>query len=300
MASGDVLMAQTVAQDDGRYLELARAWVEGALSEALPECAEALRSGQRLNLDANSDVSVPRGEPNALWAGLITRSTPQGRKRVSVFTEKSWDKFLAGLAKEPYRAELEMCALDDKGFPTQAMARVGVEHVQDNPDWLQFEVVATDSLCRWRGVPQLQTDWVSFVRRQAELQKCTFGNIANDNVGERTALEENLLADPAETVPESREVLRGYSWVTICSDEIADRLGGARSLRTSGAFSEVIELSHRGLLLRTTPTFDEYDDAAIGKTFRALAPVLIPGRTEPVQGFEYWNLVYDVDAADFR
>lgn len=69
------------------------------------------------------------------------------------------------------------------------------------------------------------------------------------------------------------------------------RLGGAASLRASGAFFEVVELSYGGLLLRATPTFDEYDDTAIGIVFRTLAPVLLTGRTEHVQGFEHCNLV---------
>jgi hypothetical protein len=300
MTHGDVLMAESVAKVGENYPELAYAWMESALHDALPECSASLSSDQRLIPPNRRERYGPWGEPYALWVSMITQPEPLARKRVSTYSRSSWKKFLDKLDAIPHRVELDMVTLDAKGHPTRASARIGVEHVRDKPGWLHFELHATESLYPWRGRRDAQELWVSFLRRQAELHGSTFGNLTNDNSRERTALEADLGAWSEDTIPMSRETLRGYSWVTICAKEIVERLGGVQVLRAANAFTEIIELVHGSFLLRATPTFDEYDEVAIEKVFRAVAPVLIAGRTKRIKGFEHWKLAYDVDAADFR
>ncbi|MFJ3225379.1 hypothetical protein ACIPJS_18780 [Streptomyces sp. NPDC086783] len=76
---------------------------------------------------------------------------------------------------------------------------------------------------------------------------------------------------------ESRTHLRGYSWITGVPGELAARLGRAPRLTASGAFHAVRELRGGGLLLQATRTLAGYDDGAVRRVFRALAPVLPPG-----------------------
>jgi hypothetical protein len=54
-----------------------------------------------------------------------------------------------------------------------------------------------------------------------------------------TMLEDALGRDHFVGVAQSREVLHGYPWVTVCAPEIAARLGGPAAVRAGGAFHEV-------------------------------------------------------------
>lgn len=56
-------------------------------------------------------------------------------------------------------------------------------------------------------------------------------------------------------MPGSRSYLRGYGWLTVCPQELADRLSGAAELRATGAFHEVEELAEGGAWLLATPDF---------------------------------------------
>jgi hypothetical protein len=90
-------------------------------------------------------------------------------------------------------------------------------------------------------------------------------HITDDAYTYATALERAVTGgdyDPP-LVPRCHEVLRGYSWVTICAAELAVRLGGAGALAASGAFDEVTELPGGQVFLRATPTLDEYQGEVV-------------------------------------
>jgi len=70
--------------------------------------------------------------------------------------------------------------------------------------------------------------------------------------------------------------LIGYSWITLCPASAVARLGGVASLRNGGAFWRVDELPGGGTLLQATERADQYDQAAAGRAFGALAPALPP------------------------
>jgi hypothetical protein len=94
-------------------------------------------------------------------------------------------------------------------------------------------------------------------------------------------------------------MLRGYSWVTVCPEELAARLGGARALADTGAFFRIEELPG-GVRLQATEEFAAYDHAATERAFSALAPVLPPGTPYRSPFHEGpWRLV-DKDAAELR
>ncbi|QKW35391.1 hypothetical protein HUT06_16225 [Actinomadura sp. NAK00032] len=76
---------------------------------------------------------------------------------------------------------------------------------------------------------------------------------------------------------EGRDLLRGYSWVTVCPGELVGRLGGIERLAGSGAFARVVPLPHGGAWLQATDGFAAYDEAAVRRVFDVLSPVLPPG-----------------------
>jgi hypothetical protein len=163
-----------------------------------------------------------------------------------------------------------------------------------------FELAATDDLVHWQSSGELQNHWISTLKDQAESTQCTFASISDDSAQGRNALEMALGLAESDSARGSRDMLRGYSWVTVCGPETAKRLGGAERLRKTGAFHEVDELSYAGLLLRATETYAEYTEDRVRRVFEALAPALPPGVAEPISGYEHLKLVYGVNAADCR
>jgi hypothetical protein len=60
--------------------------------------------------------------------------------------------------------------------------------------------------------------------------------------------------------------------------ELAERLGGAEVMRRTGAFVEAAELQAGGLWLLATEDYRDYGPGQVARVFRALAPVLRPGK----------------------
>lgn len=94
---------------------------------------------------------------------------------------------------------------------------------------------------------------------------------------EETNLDWVLNRRVRDSVREARKLLRGYSWMTVCPEELSERLGGPTALAATGAFHEVFPLSAGGIVLQATRTVAEYSDDAVRKVFKALSPVLPPG-----------------------
>lgn len=80
-----------------------------------------------------------------------------------------------------------------------------------------------------------------------------------------------------DSVREARKLLRGYSWTTVCPEELSVRLGGPGALAATGAFHRVVPLSAGGVVLQATETAAAYTDEAVRGVFEALHPVLPPG-----------------------
>ncbi|GAA4230004.1 hypothetical protein GCM10022254_23760 [Actinomadura meridiana] len=300
MAYGDVLTITTTSRVVDDYHRVALSWIEDTFASILASPFHSLVSSNPLNPRALHDETEPLGEPGAMWAGLTLTPKFGSKKRIQIFTDHAWHKYLEGLSKTPYLAEVEVRKLDRHGFSSRAMARLEIESTYDAPEWFRFSLKITNSLVSWQNSLQFQKECVAFLGRQATTQRASFGSISNDGVGDWTALESSLDLDVEETVPCSERQLRGYSWVTVCSPNIAQKLGGIQALSATGAFSEVIELEYGGLLLRATDSIGEYDEPSIWQVFHALGPALPAGKAKPVRGFEHFNLVYDVDPKDFR
>jgi hypothetical protein len=94
--------------------------------------------------------------------------------------------------------------------------------------------------------------------------------------------------------------LRGYSWVTVVTPELAGRLGGAGALQASNAFCDVTVLPDGALWLRATPTINEFTGDRVRLVFEALAPALVTGVARFRLPGETYRLVEGVNAADYQ
>jgi hypothetical protein len=256
-----------------RYAQSARGWLDGVLTEVFPELREGLRTGQ-----FTGEIAVGTGDPRG------------GRYRK--FSESRWQRTLAGFDDSPQTAWLSV----------GEAAAVGVSR-EDDEDWVRFTFSAARSGpgCEWAESPGLQGRWAEFVKRQAARIGAVTGFMSDDqSPSGETALELAIITGPAggENYKRRREVLYGYSWVTIVPAELAPWLGGVAALTRTGAFFEVSVLPDGALWLRATPTINEFTGDRIRAVFEALAPVLATGRTRFI-GFEP-RLVEGVDAADYQ
>ncbi|MDQ1012636.1 hypothetical protein QFZ82_007121 [Streptomyces sp. V4I23] len=100
---------------------------------------------------------------------------------------------------------------------------------------------------------------------------------ADAPASEETNLDWVLGRRVRDSVREARKLLRGYSWTTVCPEELSQRLGGPDALAASGAFHAVFPLRAGRAVLQATRTAAEYTDDAVRRVFEALHPVLPPG-----------------------
>ncbi len=291
--------------EPARYAEVAGRWLDGALSELAGGYRRALEEGPPLPAEAIRRP-IPCGPPGAVWGfGSVVRRGPKGERRSSrVFSAKNLRWFLAQLADPPMEATLGISVLNENGYPGESPLRIVAQRDEGAPQWLRlaFEAEEEDLLD-----PANQAAWLRFVRAAVEQLNPSFGQISYRYGLGHTALEQTVgppWLDTSETIPRSRQVLRGYGWLTICAQELAERLGGAEALRATGAFHEVAQLAGGGVWLLATADFRQYDDDAVEPVFRALAPVLPTGTPvrrdlPPERGWPPYRIVYR-DAAEVR
>lgn len=275
------------AQDDAAFESLARWWFVESRSRL---CDPLWRRRERG--DSVVDAVVGRIGVPSLGGGEWAVS----------YTPDRFDLLLASLRERSGDAFWRINA-----HPTQvALGDAATVHLSCNSEvearpWALFVVSMTyrsqvDSV----APAESQRVLTDFVADFAERGSATFANIASDNSAGRTALETFLPRRRTVGMMESPLRARGYSWVTVISAEQVQRLGGMTVLEATGAFVEVRPLRYGGALLRATELFEDYDDEAMGRLFRVLAPVLPPGRPRKLPtyaGLPVPRLVYEDAAA---
>ena len=185
--------------------------------------------------------------------------------------------------------------LDERGHRSGRVLTLEVRHLAESSGWLRLHGYVDESSFTDPVVGlDTQRRWLEVMRSYADISNPGFGHISYNHNEGATALEDALPAaiyprverDPDYTVNDCRRFLRGYSWLTVVPAELAARLGGAAGLRSSGAFAEVHQLAAGGVWLLATSDYRDYDDEAIAKVFKVLAPVLRPGLPrDPVRRF---------------
>ncbi|HEY1673861.1 MAG TPA: hypothetical protein VGG50_14170 [Streptosporangiaceae bacterium] len=246
------------------------------------------------------DDDAPWGPPAGVWARMIVRQQPQAiGGRSTLYSQRAWRRTLDGLERGyPFQVRLEMTPLDPDGQPAgSGPAVLSVQRSQHDPRWARFEAEAYGELA---DQPETPLAWAGFLRGWAAAAGAHYGHVTDDATSHGTALERAVLGVTAEppAIPRCRDVLRGYSWVTVVAAPLLARLGGAGALTASGCFTEVSPLPGGRVYLRATPALAEYEGPAVRRVFGVLAPVLLPGRPDPesVSGSRV-RLVLDADAA---
>ncbi len=163
--------------------------------------------------------------------------------------------------------------------------------------WLQLDAsYVVGSLGATAPVPDEALDrWREFVVSQAEQSpQPVFGFVADDafDAGTtRTPLEARTQRFPKETLPMTDSEVRGYSWITVVSPGIVERLDGVDAVRAAGAFSDVTPLPAGGAVLQATPRLSQYEGSAVLRVFDALGPVL-PDKAAWPDPFARFKLIY--------
>jgi hypothetical protein len=301
----------TCTRSRERFAALAAAWFTQVREGLFPAFDRRLKAGPSLAFDHLKDPGAPMGPPDGAHAMMqvLTRPSPVGG-RWKPYTDRAWQRMLDGLARSfPYHIQLTVEALDHRGLvasPRQGIV-VGVHRLPDDSGWIRLQVAAVRG---GRGEPDAalpypdrdQLRCAEFIKDQASRADACYAHVTDDLMaGGGTALEDATGQPPDTTVPRCREVLRGYSWVTVCAAELAARLGGAAALTRSAAFDEVTELPGGQVFLRATPVIQDYRGERLLRVFETLAPVLLTGRPNPMSpATESGRLVKDADAADYR
>jgi hypothetical protein len=257
------------------YPELATDWLVRGSRELAGEYLTAIESGEPLD-PATVRRGGPAGPPGSAWGFVaVARGVGGSRRSSRVYSVKNLAWLEKQLLDPAVEATLGVSVLDKGGYPDESPLRATVQRVPDAEDWLTLSLSMQESrLAR----PEVQRSLLSFVRSVADRVNPSFGRCEYEEP--RTAVELTVGPPwrlPEDTIPNSRRTLRGYSWLTICPQELADRLGGVDALRATGAFHEVEQLAAGGVWLLATADYRDYDQAVVERVFEAVAPVLPPG-----------------------
>jgi hypothetical protein len=299
-----------------RFAELAAAWLSQVREELLPEFDRGLKAGPSLQSGRRRDPWAPLGPPGGAHGALHVNPSPTlypmtGSSR-ALYSGQSWQQMLDGLiTARPFYVALYAEMLDDRGLrarPRQSMV-IQVKRHHQQPGWVSLLVhafIGAGPFDRGEAAApypsRRQRQWAEFVKAWAARSDASYAHVTDDALARGdTALEVALRVTAQENVPRCHEVLRGYSWVTVCAAELAARLGGTKALMSSGAFDEVTGLPAGQVFLRATPTVQDYEGEPVRRVFWTLAPVVLTGRPHPSAGVAQGRrLVLDADAADYE
>jgi len=264
------------------YQALVLRWLDEGSRVLAPDVRAALDT-----VDLPSEIPQsgddPYGPPNSPWGRFyISTDRPAGPPRGSgrPVGAKGWAWLRRQLATPKANAMIQLLRHGPDGSLASSVylqAHGGAM----SPGWVRLTTTrSSDTFPAEEGL------WTGFLRSWAEEVNPSYGQIGIGHAMDRTTLETRLPNDfgrnsPPNTVIESPQFLRGYTWITVIADELARRLGGLDGIRATGAFAEVAQLGNGGVWLRSTDRFESYDQAAAERVFDALAPVIRPGKPEP-------------------
>lgn len=264
-------------QEFGR---LAEDWVMGAADTLAPDLLNRVIADSRLPRGPLTS-GAPCGPAFAEW-GFVSRVRRIGGARERR-TARVLDAMSAGwVAKSVYDGAeglaMAMYALDSEGYPDELLIRAEAEMLPDSPSWARAWIEGPEAVL---FDPASRTRWLRFMHGFAAGVDPSFGQISYAYGDEDTTALETLAGPPwtiaSEAISASRDVLRGYDWLTICPAELTERLGGAAALRATNAFAQVEPLRGGGTWLLATENYEDYRADRVEAVWRALAPVLVKG-----------------------
>ena len=310
IASPGILIDAWLPSDEA-FVEAAGWWLaEASRLLAGPLWGQMVTSAPMVRLGSDG---FPCGVPGGVAATLSVLPQPpwnRGEDSVMIrpYSPANIEWMLGELVQRPLSTEFELVGLDADGEPHETTSEtllVRVMVLEDTQEWVQFTAGIVSPLPGGDlRQPAASSRWAEVCQTMARRVDVSFGHVCDDDSGRgQTPLDEVLFrGGRILSITKGRDVLRGYSWVTVVPAGLAQKLGGAEAMRASGAFAVVDELPSGGLWLQATSHFADYDPAAVHRVFRALAPVLPTGRPKPKPDpFDEKSrrLIWD-DAANWR
>jgi hypothetical protein len=273
----------------GPLAAAAELWFD-TLTQALTPAERAELTGLPAATRLNPLSDGPQGKPGEVY-GLIEvdRSVgggyPTTQRRHLSDEGRAWLR--AELADLPKKVTVSIGRIDEQGCLGHQMLYASAWPLRDTPGWLVLDARVPDYEFNDPDPDPdpdsglaAQRRWLGAVRQAADRLNPSFGQIEYWRDKGRTALERwstGSARDAQLGIPLTRERLRGYSWLTIAAQEVADKLGGAATLAATGAFAEVEPLAEGGLWLLATEDFADYGMKAAEAVFHAVARALPPG-----------------------
>lgn len=253
------------------------AWFDDGLTALASDARRAIETGPRLPAAALRRA-MPCGPAGAVWGFVSVGEYPKTKSRIYTAANMRW--MLDELTQDPRDARLKLCRLDSGGYPGDRIAEIRFAVPAEGLDWGRFCVEVPVSRL---ADSALRAAFLGVMRGLVDVAEPFYGQVGEDDTLGRTQLElalgETLLA--RECYDARHDYLRGYEWLTVVPPGLAERLGGASTLRGTGAFADVVELPGGAVWLQATPAFEDYDRAAAEAVWRAVAPVLRPGIPRP-------------------
>jgi hypothetical protein len=273
-----------VDESTGDLGGLAYRWFDELSQAICPRERQAL-AGLPSRVAQSKQLYGPLGEQGSVFGVVdVDRRYGRGSERNCSTAGMRW--FRDQLADPPWRAGLWLGQLDERGHRSGNLLSLALRRDEQAPAWLQLSGNPTEThFVDPASGSATQQIWLKALFAFADQVNPGYGHIAYYHDDGRTALEYSF--DPRQyppqwrrpqlTMNENRSFLRGYSWLTIVPQELADRLGGVAALAACGAFNQVRQLSRGGVWLLATADYREFTEDALNAVFHALAPVLRPG-----------------------
>ncbi|WP_181442552.1 hypothetical protein [Streptomyces tateyamensis] len=145
---------------------------------------------------------------------------------------------------------------------------------RDTRALLALDLSATEEEC---ADPAFCSGLVEHLRRCLDQASPVFGSISSANFRKETPLDLALNRSIVDSVQLGRTVLRGYSWVTVCPEELLPRVAAGQA----GGFHRTIGLAAGGAVLQATPTIAEFGRPAAEQVFDLVRTVLPAGLPAP-------------------
>jgi hypothetical protein len=226
------------------------------------------------------------GPPNGAYATVsVVFRTWQSKVATHAYSDRSWSWLLGELAGRPLAATVHLDELDEAGRSAETGLTLRVQTEDDVPD--QVQLTGGGKQHDPDGCPSdpgYVGRLVTLIEEVATLTEPTFAIVGESPTIGRTRVDVALGRSAQESIGQAREVLRGFSWLTLCPAGLADKLGGPDALRRTGAFAKVTALPDGAVLLQATDSIFDYGPHEAYRVYSVLAPVLPPGVPIHLQG----------------
>lgn len=273
-------------------------WFEAAVAAFAGEYVREFPAGGLPSAGLRDKAGGPFGPVGSRWCSLLVLEKKERKVSTSLrpWTPKNWSRFLSLSSSLSIEMSAKFSTLNQSGHAGQPSLTISAYRLPTAPQWLNVSARYVVGDRRTPPIPDEAAEvWSAFTRSEAEKWPPLFGYLADDSIGAggtRTPLEAMSARFPNQTLPLADSELRGYSWITVTSSGVLERLGGADAVRHRGAFHDVRALPSGGAVLQATSRLADYEDAAVRRVFEALGPVL-PEKAPWPDDFDRFKLIYE-------